>query len=259
MAERIELLQAGRAIAAVAVILYHAGLYSDGQFAYGFLGVDFFFVLSGFIIYKVAAGRPFDVRQFALKRFRRIFLPYWPIGVACAFAYIALDREFSLLASLFLLPGQPALTVAWSLQHELVFYCLAALFFSIRAPFLGAALWTAVICLRSFDPAPLGAWEHVLLSPRNLEFVIGMCLGRFLTLPNAPVGRSLKLLGDASYSLYLAHLPVMGIAWRMGGDFMTLAILGTIAGLAYYWFVERPLLCHVDRAARFQASVATQT
>jgi peptidoglycan/LPS O-acetylase OafA/YrhL len=71
----IECLQAGRGIAATAVVIHHASLAArdvGGPFAgqrwleLGYLGVDFFFVLSGFIIYPSAhfvarADRGLDV------------------------------------------------------------------------------------------------------------------------------------------------------------------------------------------------------
>lgn len=66
----------------------------------------------------------------------------------------------------------------------------------------------------------------------------------------------LKLLGDASYSIYLSHGPVLsalGQAWREAGigdsDSSSLVLFGllapvlaTIAGVLVYWFVEKPLI-----------------
>jgi len=48
---RLELLQAGRALAAMAVLFYHAGVYAGHAFGShrGLYGVDFFFLLSGYI------------------------------------------------------------------------------------------------------------------------------------------------------------------------------------------------------------------
>jgi exopolysaccharide production protein ExoZ len=59
---------------------------------------------------------------------------------------------------------------------------------------------------------------------------------------------ALKRLGDASYSLYLVHTPVIAVFNRIIGPtnpvlFFSLAmILSVAAGLACHRFVERPLL-----------------
>jgi exopolysaccharide production protein ExoZ len=65
-----------------------------------------------------------------------------------------------------------------------------------------------------------------------------------------PVFAPLKLLGDASYSIYLAHGLALSLAFRLIGglDLPLLAAIalaapfGVLAGLACYWLVERPLL-----------------
>ena len=89
---RLDSLQVFRGVAALLVVLHHAGTFSVGHFGAPFLGnaldwgasgVDFFFVLSGFIIYFIHRpdlGRPERLRGFALKRLVRVYPIYW---VAC--------------------------------------------------------------------------------------------------------------------------------------------------------------------------------
>jgi peptidoglycan/LPS O-acetylase OafA/YrhL len=95
--------------------------------------VDVFFLISGFIVYLAArrvihAGK--GVRLFLLKRFLRIFLPYWPIALALAAAYALLPGlsaaadpiQVNWLKSLTLIPGGDySLSVAWTLSFELFF------------------------------------------------------------------------------------------------------------------------------------------
>ena len=62
-----------RAIAVLSVLLFHAGV---GAFGGGFVGVDVFFVISGYLITtiihrEIEAGR-FSIARFYERRFRRI-------------------------------------------------------------------------------------------------------------------------------------------------------------------------------------------
>ena len=90
-----------RAISVTAVILFHAGF---AGFAGGFVGVDVFFVISGFLITQILAGEleagDFSLARFYERRARRI-LPalYLVVGVSAGLAlYLDLPgelREFS--------------------------------------------------------------------------------------------------------------------------------------------------------------------
>ena len=65
-----------RAIAVCAVILYHAELVFFGHqiFIGGFLGVDIFFVISGYLITSIILNEIIKTNYFSIKRFyeRRI-------------------------------------------------------------------------------------------------------------------------------------------------------------------------------------------
>src|SRR5665213_2165739 len=80
-----------RAIAVIGVLLYHAGV---GWLPGGFLGVDLFFVISGFLITSLllsearTAGR-LSLRQFYLRRARRL-LPALFVMLAVLAVFMAI-------------------------------------------------------------------------------------------------------------------------------------------------------------------------
>lgn len=73
-----------RAIAVVAVILCHI---NESWLPGGFLGVDMFFVISGFliggIIYREASAGNFSWKQFYLRRMRRILPAFFAVVICC--------------------------------------------------------------------------------------------------------------------------------------------------------------------------------
>jgi len=129
-----------RAIAIVLVILYHAGLFGfvlpyDVQ-RFGWIGVDLFFVLSGYLIAgqllsALARGRSPNVRRFYWRRALRI-LPAFFVVVAICF-FLPVWREYPNMPPVwkFLtftqnlgLRGGTTFSHAWSLCIESQFYLL---------------------------------------------------------------------------------------------------------------------------------------
>lgn len=80
---RFYILDVMRFWAALAVVFYHYSIYFRGTFFevstpianYGYLGVPFFFMLSGFVITASAQNR--SAIQFALSRIARLYPAFW--------------------------------------------------------------------------------------------------------------------------------------------------------------------------------------
>ena len=89
-------IQIYRGIAVIAVLLYH---FDTNTFKYGYLGVDVFFLISGFVISNLVISKlddnQFSIKRFYFQRFRRIF----PSLISFIFfvqvlIYFFLDHEF---------------------------------------------------------------------------------------------------------------------------------------------------------------------
>lgn len=97
-----------RSIAIGSVVLYHAGFQA---FSGGFVGVDIFFVISGFLItsglLKDAAGGGISIARFYVRRIRRIVPAYLAVVVACLIV-----GAFLLLPSEYLALGRSALATS---------------------------------------------------------------------------------------------------------------------------------------------------
>ncbi|RZL00360.1 MAG: acyltransferase [Rubrivivax sp.] len=186
-------LQAGRGLAACLVVLHHisgklvhaqpeAPLFWGGFFDVGWVGVDFFFVLSGFIIAHTLSSRP-TASDFLVRRLIRIYPPFWvAFGVTLLVAVMLPSLRGSLqnftlwqwLLGVALLPSgfsEPVIGVAWTLHHEVFFYVLAGLWLVAPSTVLAAAaLLLAVPLYSPQDSFP----ASFLTSPLHWEFVFGI-------------------------------------------------------------------------------------
>ncbi|XGV94851.1 MAG: glycosyltransferase [Leptolyngbya sp. BL-A-14] len=208
---RLDGIQVCRGIAALLVLLFHTTQLSQeklGQsffgnlFAFGGAGVDFFFVLSGFIIFFVHQadiGRRDRLQPFLLKRLIRIYPLYWLVTLVILPIYFLIpetgsghERDLSvIIKSLLLIPQQhfPILIVGWSLSHEMLFYLLFALAiflptrYSLRllAGWLSGTLIFFLSQLSSLVNLEQYGFIQFIFNPHNLEFASG-CLVASLVL-----------------------------------------------------------------------------
>jgi peptidoglycan/LPS O-acetylase OafA/YrhL len=196
-----------RACAALLVVFYHLREVKDGLFydfgafdavvRHGYLGVDLFFVLSGFIIYhvyrdsfadQVLAPAWLEFLKYRVARMYPVHLLTLTLmlglyGVAVRLFHqvpnnVAFYTPFSLLNNLLMthswLPGVGAPnTPAWSISAEWFAYLLfpPVCFVFNRAP----RLWSAVLVPACLAVAQLYAHEHPLLRIAP-EFLLGMVL-----------------------------------------------------------------------------------
>lgn len=221
---------------------------------FGLLGVDLFFVLSGYIIMSshyddMAAGasRLRGVGRFVSKRLARIFIPYLPIGICYAIAMTLIPRlsesgrPWGLLATLLLLPTElpPALGPAWTLVQELIFYSFFLLFFLRPQVFAVAAMaWAGILILELLTgQLPVPVLEHApfkqFLLTINLEFLAGVACA-WLARAFHGYRKGLTLLGFGLVMLLLGlvtteprHESIEAVRLWFGGAF-AFVVLGFV-------------------------------
>ena len=251
---KLSSLEAVRAIAAVLVVLMHAthlmrvpqfsghvGL--GGLFDFGYVGVDVFFVLSGFLITYVhhgeLGGGVTHWREFLWKRFVRIFPIYWLVlalsVLPSLLSRLASGRRPLIDMGLDALPGTLLLWiggglpeivgVAWSLQFEILFYlsfCVLLLHVGLGLTLYAA--WAALSVAQAYgvlhSPLPLSLGD-----PMCLEFLLGVAAGL--------IARRAPLFTLPGQGLLVAAALVAAVVYERIGPQGTHAFGGRIAlGLA---------------------------
>lgn len=322
-------LQAGRGIAAFAVVIFHAnltlalpkyfGVEPAPWAAGGDSGVHFFFVLSGLIMVLAHWG---DIGSgatpiaFWWRRIRRIIPPLWVALCLATLGHYLVFRDlpntWTLLSAFTVAPIEPdtILAVEWTLRHEMVFYALFGLLIWRR--WVGGSMLAAWLALSVVGglreiSGPLHFW----MSPYHILFGVGCLAGvalkREIALPRPAlwfavgaivfaacwaakvlgvalprlallagygagaammlvsianlerqgrlqIGSMLELLGNASYSIYLVHFPLVSMLAKVAFKaqphypaplivwFFIMTALAMAGGITFYIFIEKPLL-----------------
>jgi peptidoglycan/LPS O-acetylase OafA/YrhL len=225
--------------------------------------VNFFFAISGYVI-SVVTNRPsFSTNPFLIKR---VFRLYPLVILFCLFQYwlhaenivdVTVDHSWPrILYGMSLLPnsGERYYAVTWTLEHEIIFYVLAA----IIVPMFGRAILATLVLITYFFKPRLGSvhiftmvhadflvgilvyqfrcrlgrigvWGPLLCSPlmywlgyRGFELAVPArsCLA-LIGFTNAQWAwnrwplRGAVMLGDASYSIYLSHWILLYLSNRL--------------------------------------------
>ncbi len=218
-----------RALAVMPVVLYHAGF---PGFSGGFVGVDVFFVISGFLITSIIAGEleagGFSLSHFFQRRIRRIFPALFVMLLATALAglFFMAPRDVAMLGkgiaatSLFASnilfwreqgyfeagSADNPLLHTWSLGVEEQFYLLFPLFLMLAFR-LGRHMKAAVLAVLgiSFVLSLVAVRTHpsaafFLLPPRGWELMLGAALA--LGAIPAPQNRVVReILGGLGFGL----------------------------------------------------------
>jgi exopolysaccharide production protein ExoZ len=223
MAEKAKLdgLQIARAAAAIGIAYFHSwhvtAPFPPGT-AYpipilaelGWIAVDFFFAISGFVICLVVTSPNFEPVSFMIRRAFRIY-PLW-IATSLTFFLALLGIGHAdgygtfgfFVYSLTLLPtnGFPFYDLGWSLQHEMLFYLLAAGLTRWTGLYgVAAALICGLLADRVFD---LPWYLHQYFSYYG-NFLAGIAASSCIA---AGYESAFCCLSSRASSLFAGHQPV---------------------------------------------------
>ncbi|HCL5922093.1 TPA: acyltransferase family protein [Citrobacter amalonaticus] len=206
-------LQYLRGLASILVVLYHCKWEMNNAyeiknlgtifFGNGYIGVDLFFMISGFVI-MLSTERDNSVFSFILKRLFRIY----PVYLACllfSVTYINKTSEIDLINAILFINldlhsnapwfGYAIVFTAWTLMFEAIFYIIFAISMTISNQHRGLISSCLIICittllnlifndgikLSGYDAIPIASdassfmqLARVLSSPMFYEFSIGI-------------------------------------------------------------------------------------
>jgi peptidoglycan/LPS O-acetylase OafA/YrhL len=165
-----------RCISILGVIAFHAGLTNPSFFGRnGGLGVEFFFVISGFLITTLLLREQSDTGHISLKKFYirralRIFPMYFTVLALYCLATFVTDRHapegqeffhrlpiFLTFTSNWFMPASGHFALSWSLSTEEQFYLF----------------WPLLVCLSRRRWTPLIVISALALSDQMMEIMIG--------------------------------------------------------------------------------------
>jgi exopolysaccharide production protein ExoZ len=196
--ETVVTIQYLRAVAAALIAFQHAMgipafVYYTAHF--GTVGVDLFFMISGFIMWTTTQGQNRGPGPFWLARAIRIVPMYWLFTTAyvmaalftpASFFNLKLDPWHILMSYLFIPATHPNLglaapvfTLGWTLNYEAFFYLffgLCLLIADLRVRFIVIAALFGIQTILGMWLQPTGPILSSYLDPVMLEFLSGIIL-----------------------------------------------------------------------------------
>jgi peptidoglycan/LPS O-acetylase OafA/YrhL len=209
MKKELESLQFLRFVAILLVILAHLPTVQQNSalsfLGGGAIGVDIFFIISGFIMMYVTSSKTNSL-SFFLRRFLRIapLNIFFTLIIILISYYLYVTPEFGNRETLYHFPytkvdfiyflksiffihlfETPINAIAWSLQNEFVFYSLFAscLFLGINRVFFFALYGILIILYNIFDGFGINNIViKYIFQPLMIEFVMGIFLYKLYTM-----------------------------------------------------------------------------
>jgi exopolysaccharide production protein ExoZ len=186
-----------RGLAALSVLATHALQWplpeiNMGLLKTGRLGVDVFFVISGFIITTIAGDGRFDPASYLTRRAFRIVPAYWAATLLITILAVAMPSQFrttiptieGLIKSLLFIPSlepkAPLLLLGWTLNFEVFFYLIFASLFFLKSEARTIVLLAifAILITVGQTVDGLGHVAAIYTSPSLIGFSFGTVLAQ---------------------------------------------------------------------------------
>jgi len=259
--------------------LYPAGSGPSVSFPYGYLGVNLFFIISGFVIFMTLekTRRPMD---FVVSRFSRLFPTYWA-AIIFTFAVVSVfglpGREVTALqaaGNFLMIHGFLRIPhvdgVYWTLEVELLFYAWMLLLYATGwLARVHWALWALLALRLVYHLAAVWggvdlSWtlSRILILPYIAWFALGISIYRILRPSGGESRQAWATAAAAALCIAIVEGPwlgalAVGLAWAVWVAASgrapllchpVLVFLGTISYPLYLvhenvgWIIERSLL-----------------
>ena len=173
-----------RGVAALGVLFFHFNLWQSSPLKYGCLGVDLFFMISGFVI-LMSISKTANLKDFGFARFNRLFPAYW-LSLIIAVISFRIFSNFSLHQPLNFILGnffmmQPLFKATnlvdayWTLYIELSFYAFISVVWLLKIIHrIELIIWVALIAMITVN-------STYLLFPDNVFYTRLFIIFRSIT------------------------------------------------------------------------------
>lgn len=222
--KKLSMVHIFRAIAVIFILIGHANKVFHMYFNYDWFnmaewartgGIDFFFLVSGFMIYYLYhkdIGIREKAKGFLLKRIIKIYPIYWIFTLALILLILVFpqlgdghEKNWEVIIKSFLLiPTNPILATSWSLSYVVFFYIVFSLLIykpNYLKPII--ASWILVIILAQFN---------VLFNPNSfifnfshLEIMFGVGIAIIVLNKTVKYARFMVISGLVGYILVWAN------------------------------------------------------
>ena len=253
---RLEILDGIRCFAAIYVVIFHFAAADRGTWktptrlsfgplfvfgTYGWLGVELFFMISGFVICMSTWGK--SIGQFVTSRIIRLYPAYW-LSVLLTAVVVLLDRSMAtpdvssaltwphVLQNLTMTEGFTKVAYVdpsyWTLTIEVTFYAL----FGLTVAWRGLTYWRVIIfCVAWLTTSLVTIWIHVtilnmVVQPLYAPFFCGGMV-MYLIYRFKPDPWLWAVL-SASYAISIYRLDDRTYAQHRNGWFMNYAVSSAI-------------------------------